>query len=244
MHNLPIFQDYGFNGRPHLECDQLQVIVPSYTFNCHGRVVRWGACLRHGGDPNRNLYQLELQVLRPLPVAQTDIHCFSLVGMYSQIRGPNFSPDETEHCIVIDIPTDDQIPVQPGDVVGFYSDYLDDNDDDGVQLDESMTDVTAYYRERSKIDPPTLSSCMLIAGPNNIDSTTTAAPVITVVVGKLLMHQHVPFCTIKQQGQTQALGAHTPISFLPLKLSSYTRAHKDLGPGELWECPGKVNAES
>ena len=129
--------------------------------------------------------------------------------MYSQIRGPNFSPDETEHCIVIDIPTDDQIPVQPGDVVGFYSDYLDDNDDDGVQLDESMTDVTAYYRERSKIDPPTLSSCMLIAGPNNIDSTITAAPVITVVVGKLLMHQHVPFCTIKQQGQTQALGVHT-----------------------------------
>ena len=70
MNNLPTFED--FSGRPRLEFDQLQVIVPSYTFNCHGRVVQWGVCVQRGGSPNLE-YELELQVLRPLPVEETDI---------------------------------------------------------------------------------------------------------------------------------------------------------------------------
>ena len=182
--NLPTFQDFdGSGGRQHIDRDAVQVIVPSYTFNCHGRVVRWGACVRRGGN---ELYELEFQVLRPLPVDQNDIQCFSLVGMYSQIGIPNFPPDNIDRCIVIDIPPDDQIPVQPGDVVGFYSDNrIREDDCDGVQVDESRTDVTAFYRERISIPAPSPSSCMLIAGINGIDTTTMAAPVITVVVGKL-----------------------------------------------------------
>ena len=176
-----LFEDGG-GGSPHLVFDQLQVIVPSYTFNCHGRVVRWGACVLPGGNPDNDRYELELQVLRPLPVDQNDIQCFSVVGMYSQIGAP--SPDD--RCIVIDIPPDDQIPVQPNDVVGFYSDLL-RNGDGGVQVDESRTDVTAFYRERASIPPPSPSSCSLIAGPNNIDTSTVAAPRITVVVGELLL---------------------------------------------------------
>ena len=184
VNNLPIFED--FSGRPHLEPDQLQVIVPSYTFNCHGRVVTWGACVQRGGSPNHE-YELELQVLRPLSVEETDIQCFSLVGMYSQIGRPNFPPEDPGHCIVINIPPDDQIPVQPGDAVGFYSDFLLDDGDDGVQLDINRGDVTAFYKERASISPSGPSSCSLIAGANNIDATTTAAPIITVVVGKLLL---------------------------------------------------------
>ena len=125
-------------------------------------------------------YELELQVLRPLPVDQNDIQCFSVVGSYSQTGTPDNS------CILIDIPSDDQIPVQPGDVVGFYSDRLRGNGNGGVQLDASRTDVTAFYRERASIPAPTISSCLFIAGPNNIVISTTAAPVITVVVGRLI----------------------------------------------------------
>ena len=124
-------------------------------------------------------YELELQVLRPLPVDQNNIQCFSLVGSYSQTGGPD------NRCILIDIPSVDQIPVQPGDVVGFYSDRL-RNDNGDVQLDASREDVTVFYRERASIPAPIPSSCMFIAGPLNIDSTTTAAPVITVVVGRLI----------------------------------------------------------
>ena len=143
--------------------------------------------MERGGNPVNDVYELELQVLRPLPVDQDDIQCFSLVGSYSQTGGPNFPPDDINRCILIDIPLNDQIPVQPGDVVGFYSDYLGDNADGGVQLNESREDVTVFYRERSSIPAPIPSSCMLIAGPNNIDTITAAAPVITAVVGKLLI---------------------------------------------------------
>ena len=152
--------------------------------------------MHRGRSPERDIYELELQVLRPLPVEQDDIQCFSVVGNYSQTGGPNFPPDDIDRCILIDIPPDGQIPVQPGDVVGFYSDLL-RNDDGGVQLNESREDVTVFYRERASIPAPNPSSCMFIAGPNNIDTTTRAAPVITVVVGKLLLlmqniHQQIP----------------------------------------------------
>ena len=189
-----MFEDQ--DGRPHIDTDKLQFIIPSYTFNCHGRVVQYGACVQPGGNPDNDLYELELQVLRPLPVDQNNIQCFSVVGSYSQTGGPNSPPDNIDFCILIDIPSDDQIPVQPGDVVGFYYDLL-RNDGGGVQLDEDREDVTVFYRERASIPAPTISSCMLIAGLNNIDITTTAAPVITVVVGKLLLlmpniHQQIP----------------------------------------------------
>ena len=183
VNNLPTFENQ--NERPHIDTDEVQVIVPSYTFNCPGRVVQYGACVQPGGNSERDLYELELQVLRPLPVDQNDIQCFSLVGSYSQTGGPNFPPDDINRCILIDIPSDDQIPVQPGDVVGFYYDLM-RNDDGGVQLDTARTDVTVFYRERTNIPAPNPSSCMFITGPNNIDSTTTAAPVITVVVGRLI----------------------------------------------------------
>ena len=107
--------------------------------------------------------------------------------MYSQIGRPNFPPEDPDHCIVINIPPDDQIPVQPGDVVGFYSDFLLDDRDDGVQLDTNREDVTVFYQERASITPSGPSSCSLIAGANNIATTTTAAPIITVVVGELLL---------------------------------------------------------
>ena len=184
--NLPTFQDFdGSGGRPHIDRDAVQVIVPSYTFNCHGRVVQWGACVQPGGRQFE--YELELQVLRPLPVEETDIQCFSLVGVYSQTGFPDSPPDNIDHCIVFNIPPEGQIPVQPGDVVGFYSDYVNGDDNNGVQLDKSRTDVTVFYQERTSITPFGPSSCSLIAGPNNIDITTMAAPIITVVVGKLLL---------------------------------------------------------
>ena len=160
--------------------------------------------MQPGGNPDRDIYELELQVLRPLPVDQNDIQCFSLVGSYSQTGGPNFPPDDIDRCILINIPPDDQIPVQPGDVVGFYYDLL-RNDGGSVQLDVFRPDITAFYRERASIPAPNPSSCMLIAGPNNIDSTTTAAPVITVVIGKLLLlmqniHQQIPTAPLMYNG--------------------------------------------
>ena len=142
--------------------------------------------MQPGGNVNDE-YELELQVLRPLPVDQDNIQCFSLVGMYSTTEGPNFPPDNINRCILINIPLVNQIPVQPGDVVGFYSDRV-RNGDGGVQVDTNRGDVTAFYQERTNIAPSGPSSCSLIAGNNNIADFTTAAPVITVVVGKLLMH--------------------------------------------------------
>ena len=115
--------------------------------------------------------------------------------MYSQTQ------DSSNRCIEIRIPADEQIPVQSGDVVGFYYNRR-NNDEGGMQLDEGREDVTIFYRERSNIPAPSPNSCMFIAGPNNIDTTTSAAPVITVVVGKLLIqneHQQLYTLNIEER---------------------------------------------
>ena len=188
--NIPVFQDQRDNpdqrDRIPLEPDRIQAIIPAYTFTCHGRVVQWGACVERGGGGER--YDIDFQVLRRSPVSDPGVDCYSLVGSNFIDNGrPNDPPHRVDRCIVYDVPLEEQVLVQPGDVVGFFSDNVNRDDNrDGVQVVESRQDVVVYYRERDTIPVTDPESCMFAVGPGQIDSSTVAAPVITAVVGELI----------------------------------------------------------
>ena len=137
--------------------------------------------MERGGDGER--YDIDFQVLRLSPVSDPEFDCYNLVGSNLIENG---RPDGG--CIVYDVPVEEQVLVQPGDVVGFFSDNVNrDDDEDGVQVVESRQDVVVHYRERNTIPATDPESCMFAVGPNQIDSSTVAAPVITAVVGELIL---------------------------------------------------------
>ena len=176
VNNTPPFGDQ--NPRVPLPLDRIQVIVPAYTFTCHGRVVQWGACVQRGGGGER--YDIDFQVLRPSPVSDPGVDCYSLVGSNLIENG---RPDGG--CIVYDVPVEEQFLVQPGDVVGFFSDHEDSgNNNDGVQVVESRQDVTVHYRPLDDLPATIPGNCMFIVGPGQIDLTIMGAPVITAEVGE------------------------------------------------------------
>ena len=184
MNNTPPFGDQ--DPRIPLPLDRIQAIIPAYTFSCHGRVVQWGACVQRGGVAQR--YDIDFQVLRPSPVSDPGVDCYSLVGSNFVANGrPNDPVHQVDRCIVYDVPVNQQVFVQPGDVVGFFSDNVNREDNNSVQVVESRQDVVVYYRERDTIPATDPESCMFAVGPGQIDSNTTGAPVITAVyvVGEL-----------------------------------------------------------
>ncbi len=150
----------------------------------------WGACIQPGGDRERRLYDIYFQVFRATP--QGAEGCYDLVGF-------NFIPlamggiGELERCIVLeDIPPEDQIQVEPGDVVGFYAaHYLPGETipkNGSIQLDIGRTDVTVWYVYNMgplgvEASPTT---CQVRVGPGNeLEMQTNHPPVITAQVCKL-----------------------------------------------------------
>ena len=68
-------------------------------------------------------YDIYFEVWRP---TGTD-GCYSLVGSNVVDNGAPGNIHNVRACIVIDVPEDEQVIVEPGDVVGFYSDHVNGN---------------------------------------------------------------------------------------------------------------------
>ena len=129
-------------------------------------------------------YDIAFQVFRPSPVG---VGCYDLIGLNFLGDGvPGVTGGNIDHCVVLtDIPPEDQIQVQPGDVVGFFATHYrnGDQDDGGVQLDTAITTVTVWSTELLSITDP--DTCpYLIGGDGNLASSSTGAPVITAQVGE------------------------------------------------------------
>ena len=130
-------------------------------------------------------YDIDFQVLRQSPISDPGVDCYSLVGSNFVANGqPNDPVHQVDGCIVYDVPVDQQVFVQLGDVVGFFSDRLGSSGNSSVQVVESRDDVVVHYRERDTIPATTPGSCMFVVGPGQIDLVTMGAPVITAVVGE------------------------------------------------------------
>ena len=149
---------------------------------CDGNVTQWGACFEPGGG-NED-YEIDFQVWRQ-PEPGSNIYTF--VGNNS-IRGDS---GLDRSCLILDVPEEDQIQVQPDDVVGFHSIHrggIDSSrssrDNAGVELYDG-SNFTVWFADADLVPDCTEPGCTISIGEgNDLDQSTLGAPVITAVVGK------------------------------------------------------------
>ena len=175
--NLPQFGDTDERDGP--DTDRFQAIVPAYAFQCTGRVTEWRACVWPGRG--RFEYYIQFQVWRPtangvdgcyelvdynIPLDDAGQEEMNVSDSTSIIEAEGFLSPQIDRCVVLPVRENQQIEVQPGDVVGYYVDYFRDGDDDnrgGIQWIDS-TEVTVYYTEDiSKVD---IKTQYALSGPD------------------------------------------------------------------------------
>ncbi len=128
------------------------------------------------GGPNEQ-YTLNFQVWRPQKSGQES--CFSLIGSNF---GQNLRP--TRRCVTLDVSENDWIEVEPGDVVGFYSEHIGRNRG-GVVVDRSSVGVTTWYEEEASTCQDPLACSLSIGSAGDLQSSERdGAPVITAAVGR------------------------------------------------------------
>ena len=171
LQNTPVYRDQGGLAVLRLENDNLY-LIPAYTFSCHGNVTQWGACVEREGGGER--YTIIFSVYRPSGPALPN--CYSLVG--SNVLA-DAAP--TDSCVTLDVPVD-QVSVQPGDVVGVIP--MSNNDDNGIEIDISVTKITTWYFPINKFVIGNIGPCQYRLSDGNLPFSTSVAPVITAVVGE------------------------------------------------------------
>ena len=129
-------------------------------------------------DGDGDGYDIYFEVWRPMDTNG----CYTLVGSNFVNNGvPGEDVHNVRSCIVIDVPEDELVIVEPGDVVGFSS-----NGNGGVELDEGVqyANLEVWYRSN-----PSQEDNSLCVGVDEDLATqrTGGAPVITAVIGKSLV---------------------------------------------------------
>ena len=172
---LPNFMDYGGQQIARLR-EYHQAIIPSYKFNCCGIITEWGVDV-HRGAGNEIEYELNLQVWRPSPTVKEDTgtSSYNLVGSN---RFSSISPSDGVAVLPLGS-TKSPISFQPGDVLGLYVENT-GRDTDGVVMLKSERESVwyAWVGERST------SSVYLVGDNGQLDTSTNAAPVISIATSK------------------------------------------------------------
>ena len=88
----------------------VQIIVPGYTFTCHGLITNWLIVVRKANQIAPQ--PIELQVWRP-----TSDNNFALIGSNMLPLAEN---EPEVFLLNYSVPLNSQIQVAPGDVVGAY----------------------------------------------------------------------------------------------------------------------------
>ena len=133
---------------------------------------------------NKDRYDIYFEVWRP---TDTD-GCYSLVGSNFVNNGAPGNVHNVRACVVIDVPENQQVVVEPGDVVGFYSDRV-GNGDGGVESDDGTqyANLEVWYRSNPSQSDLEANSLCVGVGEDLSTQRTGAAPVITAVIGKNLV---------------------------------------------------------
>ena len=161
---------------------QTQAIVTSYQFFCCGDVTNWQAFV----SPLNSDHNITLQIWRPS--AGEEEGCFMLVGEMSLLEVRDSNQDSSRSR---GIRTGNTISVRPGDVVGYYQNTICrqgiSRQGEGVQLDNSVTDVQVWYHTETVEEPLVVgpSRCVHRVGQEGqLSSLTLAAPAISVEICK------------------------------------------------------------
>ena len=109
-----------------------------------------------------------------------------------------------DHCNLTSVPYEEQVIVQPGDVLGFYSDHWredrsrleDETGEDSIQIatgSEYIGTVVYYQSELSLSDLSTIyavgttpGDCVVSNSCPQLQSAIQGAPVMTAVVGEAM----------------------------------------------------------
>ena len=183
---LPFFQGYsGSAARPERRIHhQNQAIIPSYRFNCCGKITAWGVDL---SPAEANVtFDFELQVWRPSPTANETSGCYSLIDNFI-VRSTSLpTQPESENVARVTPSPQDQLQFQPGDILGFYveSQGTDSNNDNGVVLLDSAnyTRELVWYASITSRSSQS-DSCPYPIGTGGVLSLSTrAAPVISISI--------------------------------------------------------------
>ena len=208
---LPNFQDYKGTGEDDIRITRRhQAIIPSYKFDCDdicGNITEWGVDIRPDGGNHQNGYTLDLQVWRPSPTVDDstgDIDKFTDDdstggGQYSLVGNNRFTSISLSGGVAIVTPSpQDYIQFQPGDVLGFYVDCTkcdtknrgdvsctECRDSPGVVVLTSST-FTSEEVWFANIAPTlaTSQTTYSIGSSGDLDSSTRAAPVISIGTGE------------------------------------------------------------
>ena len=175
---------------------RLEAIVPAYTFQCSDTVTEWRACVHPGGTGQQ--YFIQFQVWRSI---DDDGGCYELVGSNTPQDAENMQQflNPSGGCVVLPVREDRQIEFQSGDVVGYYVDRGNDNNDNngGIQWIEGHDNVVVHYKDNLPRDD--IRSNYTLGGSNTtecgfsisgdsgsytLNESTIAAPIISLSIGK------------------------------------------------------------
>ena len=175
VQNLPLLDGQRETSNT-LEND-IQAIVPEYVFSCHGNVTEWQAYIYPLVSGRR--HTIELRVWRELA---TDGRDNSTEPSYA-LTGSNIFQDVMARrgFLELAVETEDQIQVQPGDVVGFSF----SSSSAGILLDTGNSAVRVLQYDSNDL----MTNRLFLADLQ--DSALLGAPAVTAIVGKCLVGYQV-----------------------------------------------------
>ena len=197
---LPDLRDYTDEaGRPDRRIHhQHQAIIPSYKFNCCGNITEWGVDVNPPSYGNKIItFDFDFQVWRPSPTVNAT-GCYSLVNNF--IVTSVSLPDQpaSEHVARVTPSPQDQLQFRPGDVLGFYVESHGEgsqsggDDNNGVVLLNSAgyTSELVWFGHITSQTSHSGSCPYPVSGTTGVlDSSTRAAPVISVSITTYSCHQ-------------------------------------------------------
>ena len=183
-HGLPIFKDYKGKENNRRIGLHYQAIIPTYKFNCCGRITEWGLDVFDNGS-----FTLDLQVWRPSPTVDdsTGTGCYSLVG---NNRFTSISVNGGV-AIVTPSPQDYSIHFQSGDVLGFYVEDATSSKygNPGVVILTSPSESVWFASIAAAAKTSQSGDCPYSVGSNGVLNTLArAAPVISISISKLVFN--------------------------------------------------------
>ena len=145
-----------------------------------GNVTEWGVDVHNGNNDHQNTYTLDLQVWRPSPTVNDSTG----TGQYSLVGNNRFtSISLSDQVAIVTLSPQDYIQFQPGDVLGFYMEDA-AHGKDGVVVLTSPSSFTSEAVWYASIDPAmaTTQSVCSVGSSGDLDSSTRAAPVISLTI--------------------------------------------------------------
>ena len=155
--------------------NNLQAIITSYQFQCCGNITAWQLYVSSRRTCHKCMNIIHFQIWRPTPSVTTD-GCYSLVG---EDRYANASLHERQR---VTLEHANFITIQPGDVVGFYTQR------ERLLLDRDYVDETIWFSTEVGSNPPRVGEiCPHPVGRDReLSRPSNAAVLLSVAVSKYI----------------------------------------------------------